>query len=153
VTVQVLAGSVITHCRAWVGVAGGNLDVAQVDSSVEHGRDECVAKHVRMSLGCLYAGSFGEPPQAACGRVPVHPGAAGVEQDRSAGARAYCLVDGPADGWRQWDEDDFGAFAAHAQHPVAVLFAEVGDVGAGGFEDPQAEQPEHGHEGEVARVR
>jgi hypothetical protein len=27
------------------------------------------------------------------------------------------------------------------------------DVRAGGFEDPQAEQPEHGHESEVARIR
>jgi hypothetical protein len=35
---------------------------------------------------------------------------------------------------------------------VAVLFAEVGDVGGGGFEDPQAKQPEHGHQREFARV-
>jgi hypothetical protein len=34
----------------------------------------------------------------------------------------------------------------------AVFFAEVGDVGAGGFEDPQAEQPEHGYQGERAWV-
>jgi hypothetical protein len=39
------------------------------------------------------------------------------------------------------------------QHPVAVFFAEVGDVGAGGFEDAQAEEPEHGDQREVARVR
>jgi hypothetical protein len=47
---------------------------------------------------------------------------------------------------RQRDQDDLGAFAAHAQHPVAVLLAQVGDVGAGGFEDPQAE---HGDQCEV----
>jgi hypothetical protein len=35
---------------------------------------------------------------------------------------------------------------------VAVFFAEVGDVSSGGFEDPQAEQPEHGDQREVARV-
>ena len=68
------------------------------------------------------------------------------------GAVCDCPVDGPADGWRQRDEDDLGAFAAHAQHPVAVLLAEVGDVRTGGFEDPQAEQPEHGYQREVARV-
>jgi hypothetical protein len=28
---------------------------------------------------------------------------------------------------------------------VAVFFAQVGDVGTGGFENPQAKQPEHGH--------
>ena len=27
--------------------------------------------------------------------------------------------DGPADGWRQRDQDDLGALAAHAKHPVA----------------------------------
>ena len=61
-------------------------------------------------------------------------------------------VDGPADRWRQRDPDDLGALAAYAQDPVAVLFAEVGDVRTGGFEDPQAEQAEHGHQGEVVRV-
>jgi hypothetical protein len=40
----------------------------------------------------------------------------------------------------------------HAQHPVAVLLAEVGDVRARGLEDPQAQQAEHGHQGEVGRV-
>ena len=48
--------------------------------------------------------------------------------------------------------DDLVALAAHAQDAVAVFLAEVGDVGAAGFEDPQAEQPEHGDQGEVVRV-
>jgi hypothetical protein len=34
-----------------------------------------------------------------------------------------------------------------------MLFAEVGDVGRGGLEGPQAEQPEHGYQSEVAQVR
>jgi hypothetical protein len=38
--VQVLAGPVIPHRGARVGVAGGDLYVAQVSASVEHGRDE-----------------------------------------------------------------------------------------------------------------
>jgi hypothetical protein len=41
----------------------------------------------------------------------------------------------------------------HTQDPVAVLLAEIGDVRASGFEDPQAEQPEHGHQREVVRGR
>jgi hypothetical protein len=36
---------------------------------------------------------------------------------------------------------------------VAVFFADIGDVRAGGLEYPQAQQPEHGHQREVARVR
>jgi hypothetical protein len=43
VSVEVLAGPVVAHRRAWVGVAGGDLDVAEADASVEHGRDEGVA--------------------------------------------------------------------------------------------------------------
>ncbi len=81
--------------------------------------------------------------------MPVHPGTAAVEQDRPAYAGSDRPVDGPSDRWRQWDQDHVSAFAAHAQHPVTVLFAKVGDVRAGRFEDPQAEQPEHGHEREV----
>ena len=37
--VKVFAGSVITHGRAWIGVAAGDLDVAQIDPGVEHGSD------------------------------------------------------------------------------------------------------------------
>jgi hypothetical protein len=36
---------------------------------------------------------------------------------------------------------------------VAVFLAEVVDVGGAGFEDPQAQQPEHRDEGEVVDVR
>jgi hypothetical protein len=36
---------------------------------------------------------------------------------------------------------------------MAVFVDEVGDVRAGGFEDLQPEQPEHGYQREVARVR
>jgi hypothetical protein len=99
-------------------------------------------KHVRMCPGHLDAGGSGEPVQAAGGRVAVHPGAAGVQQDRPTDPGGYRPVDGPADCGRQRDQDDLGALAAHAQDPVAVFLAEVGDVRAGGFEDPQAEQAE-----------
>jgi hypothetical protein len=40
--------------------------------------------------------------------------------------RVPTAVDGAPDGWRQRDQDDLSAFAAHAQHPVTVFFAEVG---------------------------
>jgi hypothetical protein len=85
--------------------------------------------------------------------MPVHPAAAAVKQYRPTDASAYRPVDSSSDGWWQRDQDDLGAFAAHAQHPVTVFFAQVGDVHASGFKDPQAEQPEHGHQREVAWVR
>jgi hypothetical protein len=36
---------------------------------------------------------------------------------------------------------------------VAVLLAEISDIRTGSFEDPQAEQSEHGHQREVTLVR
>jgi hypothetical protein len=76
------------------------------------------------------AGGLGQVPQPAGGRVAVHPCAVGVEQDRAAVPQAGGPVYGLADGGWQRDLDRFGALAAHAQHPVAVLLAEVGDVRA-----------------------
>jgi hypothetical protein len=85
--------------------------------------------------------------------VAVHPGAAVVAQDRAVISQAGCPVDGAADGRWQRDLDHLGALAAYAEHPVAVLFTQIADVGAGGFEDPQVEQAEHGHQREVVGVR
>jgi len=66
-----------------------------------------------MCPGDLDAGGFGEVAQAAGGRVPVHPGAPGVQQDRPAAPGGYRPVDGPADRGRQRDQDDLGALPAH----------------------------------------
>ncbi len=46
--VEVLAGAVVAHGCSRVGVAGGDLHVAEADAGVEHGRDEGVAQHVRV---------------------------------------------------------------------------------------------------------
>ena len=46
--VEVLAGTVVAHGGARVGVAGGDLHVAKVDARVEHGGDEGMAQHVRV---------------------------------------------------------------------------------------------------------
>jgi hypothetical protein len=104
-------------------VEGGDLYVAQVGASVEHARNVCVTEHVGMCPGDLDTDGSGEVAQAAGGRVPVHPGAAGVQQDRPAVPIADRPVDGPANGGRQWDQDDLGALAAYPQDPVAVFLS------------------------------
>ena len=43
-------------------------------------------------------------------------------------------------------------FRSPRQDPMAVFLAEVGDAGAGGFEDRQAKQAQHGDQGEVVAV-
>jgi hypothetical protein len=84
--------------------------------------------------------------------MPVHPGTAAVEQDRAAHAARDGPVDGPADRRGQRDQDDLAALAAHAKDTVTVLLAQVAYVGAGGLEDPQAQQPEHGYQREVMPI-
>jgi hypothetical protein len=92
------------------------------------------------------------PARAGTGRgVPVHACASAIEQDSAIGTAPYGPVYGPPDGGWQRDQNDLGAFAAYAQHPVAVLFAKISDISAGGLEDPQAEKSEHRDEREVAR--
>jgi hypothetical protein len=83
-----------------------------------------MAQHVRVCPGDLDVGSLGKVPQAAGGRVPVHPGTAGVQKDRPAGSGAYCPVDRSADRWRQRHQHDLGALAAHPQYSVTMLLAE-----------------------------
>jgi hypothetical protein len=114
VAVEVLAGPVVPHRGARIGVPGGDLDVPQVHTGAEDGGDEGVAEHVRVRAGDPHACTFGQVPQAAGGNVAVYPGAAAVEQDRAVGAGAGRAVDGPPDRWWQWNQDDLGAFAARA---------------------------------------
>jgi hypothetical protein len=95
---------------------------------------------------------LGQAPEPPGGCMPVHPGAVAVEQDRPGVPAADGAVDRPADRGRQRNQHDLAAFAADPQDPVAVLLAEIADVRAGGLEDPQTQQPQHGHQGEVVPV-
>jgi len=80
-----------------------------------------MAEHVRVRPGDPHTSTLSQVPQTPGGGVAVHPGAAAVEQDRPAGTGTDSLVDGPPHSWWQRDQDDLGAFAAHAQHPVTVF--------------------------------
>jgi hypothetical protein len=92
---------------------------------------------------------FGQAPEPSGGCMPVHLCAVAVEQDRPAVTVIHSVVDRPAGRRGQRNQDDLAAFAADPQDPVAVLLAEIADVRAGGPEDPQSRQPQHGHQGEV----
>jgi hypothetical protein len=75
---------------------------------------------VRVGPGEPYASCFRQAPQPAGGGVAVHPSAAGIEQNRPAGAGADRAVDGPPDGWRQRDQDDLGVSATSWRCPVGA---------------------------------
>jgi hypothetical protein len=66
--------------------------------------------------------------ESSGGGVAIHADAAGVTQDRAFVAVADSPIDGSADRWRQWDQDDLATFAAHPQDAVAEHFVEVGNA-------------------------
>ena len=77
----------------------------------------------------------------------------GGAQDRPHRTPVHGEVDRPSDrGW-EGDEDDLAALPDDAQDAVAVLLPQIRHVGSAGFEDPQAEQPEHRYQREVVAVR
>ena len=51
-----------------------------------------------------------------------------------------------------WDKDDVAALASDSENAVAMLFAEIVNVGSNGLKDPQAEQAEQAHQREVERA-
>ena len=151
-TVEVLAGSVIAHRGARVGVAGGDLHVAQVYASVEHGCNERVPEHMGMKPADPDSGCLAEPPEPPGGGVAVHPRAVAVKQDRPGITVIRGAVDGPADRRGQRDQDDLAALPADSQDPVPVFLAQIADVRASGLEYPQAQQPEHGNQRKVVPI-
>jgi hypothetical protein len=50
VPVKGLPGAVITHCGAWVGVAGSDLDVPQIYPSIQTGRERFTSRAEYLKL-------------------------------------------------------------------------------------------------------
>ena len=75
--------------------------------------------------------------------MPIHPDAVDVAQDRSDVAVVDGAVNRTGHCCRQWDQNGLVSLAADLQYAVAVFLAEVANVGAARFEDPQAEETEH----------
>ena len=78
--VEVVAGSLVAHGGAGVGVPGCDLDVAEVDARIEHGGDVGVPQHVRMQRRHPNPGRLGQYTKPAVGGVPARDAAV-----RSAG--------------------------------------------------------------------
>jgi hypothetical protein len=116
-------------------MAGGDLDVAQTDTGVEHGGHERVTEYVGVHARHPDPGGGGQVFEPSGRGVAVHADAEPVPQNRAVFAVADRAVDGSADRWRQWDQDDLAAFAAHPQNAMAVHLTKVSDAGAAGFED------------------
>ena len=146
--VEVLAGPVVPHRGARIGVAGGDLGVPQVHTRIQHGRDEGMAEHVRVWLGDPHASTFGQVPQSAGGHV------ASILVPRllsRIGPRVRVPMARPTAG---------GSGISTTLVPLPhtrstwwpMFLAEIGGVGAGGFEDPQTQQAEHSYQREIVWV-
>ena len=101
-------------------MAGGDLDVAEVNAGVEHGGDVGVSEHVGMHPGHGYAGAGGQVTQSAGGRVARHADTGPVAQDRPVGPSLGGPFDRPGDRW--WQGQDGEAVKAWlGEHPRLVV--------------------------------
>ena len=145
VAVEVLPGPV-ARGRAEIGVPGGDLDIAQVNPGIQHG---CHGRCGRVIRTPACQARWRRRRVATCRSIRVSRLLSRIGPlARPAMARSMAR---PAAGQRH--QDDLGALAAHARDAVAVFLARVGDAGARGFEGPQAQWPEHGHQREVVFIR
>ncbi|MFG1891681.1 hypothetical protein ACGFIR_27890 [Micromonospora sp. NPDC049051] len=114
VAVEVLADSVVAHGGSRVGVAGGDLYVAEADTGVEH----LVANVCRSMCGehprHPDSRREGEMLEPVSDGVPVRPPTVGVAQGRPAGALIESPVNGSGDcGW-QLNKNELANLAVHA---------------------------------------
>ena len=111
VPVKGLAAAVVSHRRAWVGVTGCFLDVAERDAGVEGGGDEGVSQGVR-SDSLADAGAAGDASHDPPGGVAVQSPPVGVDEDRSLEAFTDRQVDRSSDTWRRRHGDQLAALFA-----------------------------------------
>ena len=90
--------------------------------------------------GGAEVGRSGQVTQTSGCGLAVHSSSGTVQKQRPVSTVVGRAVDGSGDrGWQR-DQHDLVAFAVNSKDAMAVFFAEVGDVGPGGFEHSQPEQ-------------
>ena len=96
---------------------------------------ENVAQHVGVHPGHPDPGGLGQVLEPVGRGVPVHPGTKVFRRigpwSRPSTARSMARATASGTGY----EGDLAALPANLEHPVPVLFAEIPDGGAAGFED------------------
>jgi len=119
--VEVLAAPVVDRGRSGVGVASGDLHVAQGDAGVEGGHDERRSQHVRVH--CPQAGALADRADPAVGGTPIEPLSIAAAQDWSLATFADCQVDRASRTGDQRDRGRLVALAENAERPVAPFEA------------------------------
>ena len=121
----------------------GFLHVTQGDPGIKRRGDKRVSERVGRD-GLADPGAAGGLADDPAGAVPVQPPPVGGQEHRPAGPLADGQVDRPGRARRQRDGDHLAALTGDRQGPVPAFQAEVLDVGADGFGDPQPVQGEQG---------
>ena len=150
VAVEVLAATVVDRGGSRVGVAGGELHVAERDAGVEGGHDERRSKHVRVHDGEPGAVTDRTDPAmrgAAIKTLPVT-----TLQDRSLAALADGQVDRSGRPRDEWDRRGLVSFADDAQRPMSPLEPEILDVGGARFAHAQTIETEQDRQRRVLVV-
>lgn len=123
-----VAVAVVAAGGAGVGVAGGVLDVDEVDAGVEGESDEGVAERVRGEPG-VESDLVGQADDEVVDE-PVADAAAvvGVFEQGASAAPVEVQLERSEGGWGQWVVADLAALGVSAQHRVAAFVHQVGDV-------------------------
>jgi hypothetical protein len=115
------------------------LNVAKRQSGIEGASDERMAQAVRRDpLGD--PGPPGQPLHRPVGGVAGEPLSGGADEDRPAGTSADVQVKRHGSTGCERDRDVPAAPAYDPLRPVSTIDAEIGDVGAQRFGDPQLVQ-------------
>jgi hypothetical protein len=124
-------------------MGGSLLHVARRDPRIERGGNIRVPQRVGRD-GLADAGVAGDLADDPPGAMPVQPLPVGGQEHRPGGALADGQVDRPGSARCQRDGDDLAALAGDGQRLVPAVQAQVLDVGARRFGDPQPVQREQG---------
>lgn len=148
---EVVAISVVATGRAGIRVARGVLYVTERDVLVERQRDEGVAKRVRVERGQADLGTKALDDLARV--LAGHPATGGRQEDRTGGACGAGRCDRLADVGVQRNGTGLRVLAldADAQDGLALLLAEVLDIGLDDLTDPKTKMEQQQDEREVAR--
>ena len=150
VLVEVLPAPVVDGGGPRVGVAGGDLDVAEGDPGVEGGHDEGRAQHVGVDVA--EAGPPADGRHPAVGGAPVEALPSAPDDQGAAVALAHGQVDRAGRSGNQGDRGGFVALPHDLEGPVPTFEAQVLDVGLTGLGGAQPVQAQQRRQDGVGRV-
>jgi len=146
VAVEVLPSPVVDGGRAGIGMAGGDLPVAQRDARIERGHDERSAEHVRVNGTQSRALADGADPPVS--GAPVEPLSVAAARDRPIATFPDSQVDRASSPRDEGDRRRLVPLPTMPSVPWPRSRPRSLDVGGARFAHSQSVRPEqHGKRG------